>query len=82
MNIRVRRSVFFNADCDRQFRWYLERAGERVAVRFLTAVYQIWEKLRAYGIEVPYPQRGTLTGRRWAGFEPRIHKDTKNRPAL
>ena len=45
MNLRGRRSAFFSVDFDRQFRWYLEHAGERVAVRFLTAVTHTVEQL-------------------------------------
>jgi toxin ParE1/3/4 len=45
MNFRVRRSAFFREDFDRQFRWYLEHAGERVAVRFLAAVTHTVERL-------------------------------------
>jgi len=38
MKLLLRRAGEFNADFDRQYRWYLEQAGEEVAERFLHAV--------------------------------------------
>ena len=38
MKLTLHRAEAFNADFDRQYRWYLDRAGEEVAERFLQAV--------------------------------------------
>ena len=38
MTLALHRSDDFNRDVDLQYRWYLERAGEAVAERYLDAV--------------------------------------------
>lgn len=38
MSLSVERADWFKEDFDRQYRWYLERAGEAVAERYLAAV--------------------------------------------
>lgn len=38
MNQALHRSPFFNEDFDRQYRWYLDEAGEEVAERYYNAV--------------------------------------------
>jgi toxin ParE1/3/4 len=38
MKLTLHRARGFNADFDMQYRWYLEKAGEDVAERFLQAV--------------------------------------------
>ena len=38
MKRSLHRADEFNADFDRQYRWYLEQAGEELAGRFLAAV--------------------------------------------
>lgn len=40
-----RRAIEFNADFDRQYRWYLEQAGEDVAERFLEAMKRTLRRL-------------------------------------
>ena len=38
MKLTLHRAEEFNADFDRQYRWYLDQAGEAVAGNFLNAV--------------------------------------------
>lgn len=38
MKLSLKRADEFNADFDQQYRWYLEKAGEETAERFLRAV--------------------------------------------
>jgi len=38
MKLSLQRADEFNADFDRQYRWYAEKAGEELAERFLRAV--------------------------------------------
>jgi len=38
MKLTLHRADAFNADFDQQYRWYLEKAGEELAERFLKAV--------------------------------------------
>lgn len=45
MKLSLHRAGEFNADFDRQHRWYLEQAGEELAGRFLAAVEQTLESL-------------------------------------
>jgi toxin ParE1/3/4 len=52
MKPSLRRHDDFNSDFDRQYRWYLEQAGEIVAERFLKAV------LITLGALVDQPESG------------------------
>jgi hypothetical protein len=43
MRLALHRAEEFNADFDRQYRWYLQKAGEDLAERFLEAVLDTCE---------------------------------------
>ncbi len=45
MSLAIRKSPFFLADFDAQFRWYEEEAGGEVARQYLAAVDQTLERL-------------------------------------
>src|SRR6267154_417994 len=45
MKLTLHRADAFNSDFDQQYRWYLEKAGEALAERFLKAVELTLESL-------------------------------------
>ena len=45
MRLAVRKSEFFLADLDAQFRWYETEASEKIALCYLTAVHRTVEEL-------------------------------------
>jgi plasmid stabilization system protein ParE len=48
MSRLLRTSDYFIADFDHQFRWFLERASEAVARRYLEAVWETLQDLSAH----------------------------------
>ena len=54
MSLPIHRADWFNEDFDRQFRWYLKKAGEAVAEGYLAAVESTVEELARH------PEMGRL----------------------
>ena len=75
MSVSFRRNPFFTADVQKEFGWYWDEAGERIAWRFEEAVEQTLRRIaRQPGIGRPrqfslekavQPQRTVLRCFRW-----------------